>query len=139
MDYQALVAFSENLHQLAESNQDLFGRELDQFKRMNGIDRPQQLDQACQTLQNQNRLMNIGIVGRVKAGKSSLLNALIFDGEPILPKAATPMTAALTTITWVEVFQAKVEFYSEADVATIRFKADQFEQRLTARKVQCLE
>lgn len=139
MDYQALVAFSENLHQLAESNQDLFGRELDQFKRMNGIDRPQQLDQACQTLQNQNRLMNIGIVGRVKAGKSSLLNALIFDGEPILPKAATPMTAALTTITWGEVFQAKVEFYSEADVATIRFKADQFEQRLTARKVQCLE
>ena len=139
MDYQALVAFSENLHQLAESNQDLFGPELDQFKRMNGIDQPQQLDQACQTLQNQNRLMNIGIVGRVKAGKSSLLNALIFDGEPILPKAATPMTAALTTITWGEVFHAKVEFYSEADIATIKNKANQFDQRLTARKAQCLE
>lgn len=139
MDYQSLVAFSENLHTLAASNQDLFEREIEQFKRLNGIDQPQQLAQACQTLQDQNRLMNIGIVGRVKAGKSSLLNALIFDGEPILPKAATPMTAALTTITWGEVFQAKVEFYSEMDIAAIRFKSDQFEQRLAARKRECLE
>ena len=139
MDYQSLVAFSESLHTLAESNQDLFAREVEQFKRINGIDAPQQLAQACQAMQDQNRLMNIGIVGRVKAGKSSLLNALIFDGEPILPKAATPMTAALTTITWGEVFQAKVEFYSETDIAAIRFKSDQFEQRLAARKRECLE
>ncbi len=139
MNYQTLVSFSENLHVLAESNQDMFAREIEQFKRMNGIDEPKQFAQACETLQNQNRLMNIGIVGRVKAGKSSLLNALIFDGESILPKAATPMTAALTTITWGEVFQAKVEFYSETDIATIKFKSDQFEQRLAARKRECLE
>lgn len=139
MNYQSLVAFSESLHTLAASNLDLFEREIEQFKRMNGIDQPQQLAQACQTLQDQNRLMNIGIVGRVKAGKSSLLNALIFNGEPILPKAATPMTAALTTITWGEVFQAKVEFYSDTDIATIRFKSDQFEQRLATRKTECLE
>ncbi|HGW3656244.1 TPA: dynamin family protein [Pseudomonas aeruginosa] len=139
MNYQKLVDFSERLHALAGSNQDLFAREIEQFKRMNGIDEPQQLAQACQALQDQNRLMNIGIVGRVKAGKSSLLNALIFDGEPILPKAATPMTAALTTITWGEVFHAKVEFYSETDIAAIRFKSDQFEQRLATRKRECLE
>ncbi|WP_273660677.1 dynamin family protein [Pseudomonas aeruginosa] len=99
MNYQRLVAFSEGLHDLANSNQDLLAQEIAQFRRMNGIDEPHQLAQACQDLQNENRLMNIGIVGRVKAGKSSLLNALVFDGEPILPKAATPMTAALTTIT----------------------------------------
>lgn len=139
MDYQSLVAFSEKLHKLAASSGDLFEREIDQFKRLNGIDQPQQLAQAFQALQDQNRLMNIGIVGRVKAGKSSLLNALIFDGEPILPKAATPMTAALTTITWGEVFQAKVEFYSETDIAAIRFKSDQFEQRLATRQRECLE
>lgn len=139
MDFQALIAFSESLHALANSNQDLFAREITQFKRMNGIDEPQQLAQACQALQDQSRLMNIGIVGRVKAGKSSLLNALVFDGEPILPKAATPMTAALTTITWGDVFQAKVEFYSETDIAAIKFKSDQFEQRLAARKRECLE
>lgn len=139
MNYQTLVTFSEKLHKLAESNQDLFSREIDQFKRMNGIDEPHQLAQTCQALQEQNRLMNIGIVGRVKAGKSSLLNALVFDGEPILPKAATPMTAALTTITWGETFQAKVEFYSKADIAAIKFKSDQFEQRLAVRQCECLE
>ncbi|MBX9566214.1 hypothetical protein FKF78_12135 [Aeromonas hydrophila] len=139
MNYQTLVAFSENLHVLAESNQDLFAREIEQFKRTNGIDEPLQLAQACQVLQDKNRLMNIGIVGRVKAGKSSLLNALIFDGEPILPKAATPMTAALTTITWGEVFKAKVEFYNETDMAAIKFKSDQFEQRLAVRRHECLE
>jgi predicted GTPase len=139
MNYQTLVTFSEKLHKLAESNQDLFAREIDQFKRMNGIDEPQQLAHTCQALQEQNRLMNIGIVGRVKAGKSSLLNALVFDGEPILPKAATPMTAALTTITWGETFQANVEFYSKADIAAIRFKSDQFEQRLAVRQCECLE
>lgn len=139
MNYQKLVEFSESLHALAESNQDLFGREIEQFKRMNAIDEPQQLAQACQALQDQNRLMNIGIVGRVKAGKSSLLNALIFDGEPILPKAATPMTAALTTITWGEMFRANVEFYSEADIRAVKFKSEQYEQRLATRKRECLE
>lgn len=139
MNYQKLIEFSESLHELAGSNQDLFGREIEQFKRMNAIDEPQQLAQSFQVLQDQNRLMNIGIVGRVKAGKSSLLNALIFDGEPILPKAATPMTAALTTITWGEVFRAKVEFYSEADIRAIKFKSDQYEQRLATRKDACLE
>lgn len=139
MDYKSLVEFSERLHELAASSQDLFESEIEQFKRQNGIDQPQQLAQTCQALQDQSRLMNIGIVGRVKAGKSSLLNALIFNGESILPKAATPMTAALTTITWGEVFQAKVEFYSETDIAAIRFKSDQFEQRLATRKRECLE
>lgn len=130
MDFQTLVSFSEKLHTLADSNHDLFEREIEQFKRLNSIDSPQQLAQTCTMLQDQNRLMNIGIVGRVKAGKSSLLNALVFNGESILPKAATPMTAALTTITWGETFHAEVEFYSEADIAAIRNKSTQFEQRL---------
>ncbi|MGU5533385.1 hypothetical protein ACV1D8_22515 [Aeromonas caviae] len=47
MNYQTLVAFSENLHVLAESNQDLFAREIEQFKRTNGIDEPLQLAQAA--------------------------------------------------------------------------------------------
>lgn len=61
------------------------------------------------------RLLKIGIVGEVKAGKSSFLNALIFDGEDILPKASTPMTAALTKISYSEKQQAKIVFYSEKD------------------------
>ncbi len=139
MERRKLVAFSETLHKLADSHQDLFGTELARFKRMNAIDSPQQLEQTFQVVQEQNRLMNIGIVGRVKAGKSSLLNALIFDGEPILPKAATPMTAALTTITWGEAFQAKVEFFSEKDISIIKNKAEQYKTRLDKRTQECLE
>ena len=44
----------------------------------------------------ENRKLNIGVVGQVKAGKSSFLNTLLFNGEDILPKASTPKTAALT-------------------------------------------
>lgn len=139
MNFQNLITFSESLHELASSNQDLFAEEIAPFRRLNGIDEPHQLAQAFHSLQDENRLMNIGIVGRVKAGKSSLLNALVFDGEPILPKAATPMTAALTTITWGEVFQARIEFYSDNDIDSIRFKASQFKTKLTARKLEYLD
>lgn len=46
------------------------------------------------------RQLNIGVVGQVKAGKSSFLNTLLFDGQPVLPKAAIPKTAVLTRIVW---------------------------------------
>ena len=56
------------------------------------------LKSSLKDLSDTERLMKIGIVGRVKAGKSSLLNAIAFNGKNVLPKAATPMTAALTEI-----------------------------------------
>lgn len=56
--------------------------------------------------------LSIGIMGQVKAGKSSFLNALLFDGNPILPEAATPKTANLTKISFGEIPSLKVEFYS---------------------------
>ncbi|WP_411015822.1 dynamin family protein, partial [Salmonella sp. ZJQZ20_0076] len=46
--------------------------------------------------QQENRILRFGFVGQIKRGKSSFLNSLLFDGESVLPKAATPMTAALT-------------------------------------------
>lgn len=65
------------------------------------------------------RNLRLGIVGEVKAGKSSFLNAMLFDGEDILPKAPTPMTAALTRIGYSENPSAKIHFYSENDWRTI--------------------
>lgn len=56
--------------------------------------------------------LRIGIMGQVKAGKSTFLNALLFDGQPVLPQAATPKTANLTRITWGERHALQVEFYS---------------------------
>ncbi len=59
-------------------------------------------------------------MGRVKSGKSSLLNALLFAGESILPKAATPMTAALTTLSYGESLSAEVEFFTQEDLRHIQ-------------------
>ena len=58
------------------------------------------------------RKLNIGVIGRVKAGKSSFLNTLLFDGEEVLPKAATPKTATLTKMEYAEENRIVIEFYS---------------------------
>ena len=49
-----------------------------------------------------NRKLNIGVIGQVKAGKSSFLNTLLFGGKEILPKASTPKTATLTKMEYAE-------------------------------------
>ena len=63
----------------------------------------------------QGRKLRIAVVGQVKAGKSSFLNAVLFGGNGVLPKAATPMTAALTMIRYAPETKAEVEFYDAAD------------------------
>lgn len=50
----------------------------------------------------ENRKLNIGIIGQVKAGKSSFLNTMIFDGKDVLPRASTPKTATLTKIEYAD-------------------------------------
>lgn len=59
-----------------------------------------------------NRKLNIGVVGQVKAGKSSFLNTLLFDGKEILPKASTPKTATLTKMEYAEENLIEIEYYS---------------------------
>ena len=80
--------------------------------------------------QQEGRLLRIGIIGQIKRGKSSFLNSLLFNGEDILPKAATPMTAALTRISYSEHPEAAVEFYTMAEWQTVA---------QTAEKVQANE
>lgn len=94
------------------------------------IDDPKQLKDVFEAAQQKDRLMYIGIVGRVKAGKSSLLNALFFEGQNVLPSAATPMTAALTTLSYGDTFAAEVDFYSEQDESLIKQRASEYEQKL---------
>lgn len=60
----------------------------------------------------ENRKLNIGVVGQVKAGKSSFLNTLLFDGQEILPKASTPKTATLTKMEYAEKNIMQIEYYS---------------------------
>lgn len=65
---------------------------------------------------NLDRTLRVGIVGRVKSGKSSLLNSLLFNGKDILPKAATPMTEALTNIQYSDTNYIEIEFLTKKDI-----------------------
>ncbi|MBD5344067.1 MAG: hypothetical protein HDR90_03610 [Bacteroides sp.] len=60
-------------------------------------------------------ILQIGIVGQVKAGKSSFLNSLFFDGKNILPRASTPMTAGLTVIEYAETNTFEIEYFSREE------------------------
>ena len=86
----------------------------------------EKLREEFNRLANDDRLLNIGIIGRVKAGKSSLLNSVFFKGDSILPKAATPMTASLTVMTHGDNFSATVEYYSANDINEIKRLHDEY-------------
>lgn len=55
--------------------------------------------------------LSIGVMGQIKAGKSSFLNQLLFGGQPLLPEAATPKTANLTRIRHAETPCFTAHFY----------------------------
>lgn len=71
------------------------------------------------------RDLRIAVVGQMKAGKSSFLNAAFF-GRDLLPKADTPMTAALTKIVYAPKAKAEVVFYSADDWADIEQRANEY-------------
>ena len=83
---------------------------------------------------NSARLLRIGIVGAVKAGKSSLLNSLFFEGQAILPKAATPMTAALTEMTFGEECSVTVDFFTDQDIDELKRKSAEYERKFAETK-----
>lgn len=56
--------------------------------------------------------LSIGVMGQIKAGKSSFLNQLLFGGQPLLPEAATPKTANLTRIRHAEAPCFTAHFYT---------------------------
>ncbi|MCX4317811.1 MAG: dynamin family protein, partial [Lachnospiraceae bacterium] len=67
--------------------------------------------------------MNIGVIGQVKAGKSSFLNTLLFEGKEILPKASTPKTATLTKMEYSDHNIIEIEYYSEEEWALMEENA----------------
>ncbi len=60
----------------------------------------------------EDRKLNIGIIGRVKVGKSTFLNTLLFNGKKVLPTAVTPKTAALTKIEYDYDNRIEVEYFN---------------------------
>ncbi|WP_181370572.1 dynamin family protein [Helicobacter pylori] len=92
----------------------------------NAVIKTEELEKTLKELQDTNRDLKVGIIGRVKAGKSSLLNALIFEGVEVLPKAATPMTASLTVLKYAQNLSAEVEFYSPKDIAELENEHERY-------------
>ncbi|WQX73490.1 dynamin family protein [Helicobacter pylori] len=96
------------------------------FMSENAVITTEELEKTLKELQDTNRDLKVGIIGRVKAGKSSLLNALIFEGVEVLPKAATPMTASLTLLKYANTLSAEVEFYSPKDIAELKNEHERY-------------
>ncbi|MDP8050996.1 dynamin family protein [Pasteurella atlantica] len=95
-----------------------FGEKGQENKIISSIELQNILEQG----KTEGHLLKVGIIGRVKAGKSSLLNTLLFDGKSVLPKAATPMTAALTIMEYSEdkIARAKIDFYEQKDIDKLK-------------------
>lgn len=93
-----------------------------------GIHNVQSLAQEYKTklerFRTEEQRLSIGVMGQVKAGKSTFLNALLFNGLPVLPEAATPKTANLTLITYGEEARLELEYYTESDWKALEQEAE---------------
>ncbi len=101
--------------QLAQYDSLLTTQDLQNFKNL-----ARNLKEALREEENKGKILRLGIIGSVKAGKSSFLNALLFNGEEVLPKAATPMTASLTKLAFSENQFLNFVFYSPEDWQIIK-------------------
>ena len=90
---------------------------------------PTAVRDGANDMAQEGRSLRVGIIGRVKAGKSSLLNALLFEGKNILPKAATPMTASLTVLGYADQPRAEVEFFTQEDIGEMRKLAQDYDEK----------
>ncbi len=95
----------------------------------NAVIKTEELEKTIKGMQAENRGLKFGIIGRVKAGKSSLLNALIFEGKEVLPKAATTETSSLIILKYAQNLSAQVEFYSQKDILELKNEHERYEKK----------
>ena len=70
--------------------------------------------------------LTIGVIGQMKCGKSTFLNSFVFKDD-VLPAATTPMTAALSIITYGEKEHIVAEFYTKDEWAEQKMQASRNE------------
>ncbi len=95
----------------------------------NAVIKTEELEKTIKGMQAENRGLKVGIIGRVKAGKSSLLNALIFEGKDVLPKAATTETSSLTILKYAQNLSAEAQFYNEKDMEELKRDHERYEKK----------
>lgn len=81
-----------------------------EFKWIDGAKRGEMLKKLNEDI------LTVGVIGQMKCGKSTFLNAFVF-GDDVLPSATTPMTAALSLITYGEKEKITAEFYTKDEWA----------------------
>lgn len=124
MNKESLIAKINQISEIMESGKELIAEDpILEFQ-----SHVSKVNKEIDNIMNKERNLKLGIVGEVKAGKSSFLNALLFEGEDILPKAPTPMTAALTKIGYSENPRAKIVFYDQDDWKIIKDKAQKYKE-----------
>lgn len=125
-----------NIHELEKVLEKISGK-LEEGKKLVSEDKIFEFQSAAKEITTQiegimeeGRVLRLGIVGEVKAGKSSFLNAMLFDGKDILPKAPTPMTAALTRIGYSDIPKGKIVFYNKNDWDAIVERSRKYDEQL---------
>lgn len=109
---------------------DILGIGVNDLRHEAGVNSVADIETTIASLRNQGRTLQIGIIGRVKAGKSSLLNALFFGGASVLPHAATPMTAALTTLGHGDRPRMRAEFFTNEELQKFRNLHEEHEKAI---------
>ena len=74
--------------------------------------------------------LTIGVIGQMKCGKSTFLNSFLF-GRQLLPAATTPMTAALSVITYGKEKAVTAEFYSPNEWEELKVLASRDENEVS--------
>ena len=115
------MSIQQHLEQLSNLCQNLqvWEKRFDNNEISNVFRLKETLQQDIQRFEQEQQTLNIAIMGQVKAGKSSFLNALLFDGKPVLPTAATPKTANLTRISYGATPALEIEYYSKEEWADL--------------------
>lgn len=79
--------------------------------------------------------LTIGVIGQMKCGKSTFLNSFLF-GRQLLPAATTPMTAALSVITYGKEKAVTAEFYSPNEWEELKVLASRDENEVSDSKTK---
>lgn len=82
-----------------------------------------------------NDVLTLGVIGQMKCGKSTFLNAFVF-GDTVLPSATTPMTAALSVITYGEDKKLIAEFYTPDEWAEQKLQAARSLEEVTGNPME---
>ena len=117
-NFAAIKTLLEREENLAERIQDFDAEDANLIRKLHD-----NLKRSWADFTDKERKLNLAVVGRVKAGKSTFLNTVIFGGKHILPEAFTPKTATLTRIEYAEQNSLDVEYYSPEDWHAIEEQA----------------